>query len=144
MNEKKAKKHLSKLAKRIHATAVEKGWYDEDRTFGDEIALCHSELSEALEAFRDFGDPTMTYRTFDGSMEFEADAENQTGMVRYLEHINNGFDLGKPEGVASELADVIIRVLDMSAGRGIPTVSELFAKLEYNETRSYRHGGRHL
>ena len=34
----------------IHEIAKEKGWYDDgERNFGEQIALIHSELSEALE-----------------------------------------------------------------------------------------------
>lgn len=43
---------LNGLSKEIHETAVEKGWWDENRNFGEMIALAHSELSEALEAWR--------------------------------------------------------------------------------------------
>lgn len=43
---------LRTLQKEIHAINIEKGWYESDRTFGDFIALGHSELSEALESFR--------------------------------------------------------------------------------------------
>jgi len=43
---------LNKLAKKINKTAHEKGFYDTPRSFGDVIALMHSELSEALEADR--------------------------------------------------------------------------------------------
>jgi hypothetical protein len=31
------------------------GWYKEDRTVGDDIALLHSEVSEMFEAYRSFG-----------------------------------------------------------------------------------------
>lgn len=40
------------LSQEVHSTAKEKGWWDEDRNNGELIALCHSELSEALEALR--------------------------------------------------------------------------------------------
>lgn len=35
-----------------HKTAKEKGWWDEHRNVGEMIALMHTELSEALEAYR--------------------------------------------------------------------------------------------
>ena len=45
---------IREFQKDIHALAREKGWYDSGKikTFGECVALFHSELSEALEAFR--------------------------------------------------------------------------------------------
>lgn len=43
---------LNDLADDIHQNAVDHGWWDEPRSFGDIIALCHSELSKALEEYR--------------------------------------------------------------------------------------------
>ena len=43
---------INELAKKINETAHKKGFYDKPRSFGDVIALMHSELSEALEADR--------------------------------------------------------------------------------------------
>ncbi|WP_254664438.1 hypothetical protein [Paenibacillus polymyxa] len=40
------------LVKKAHENAVNKGWYEEPRSFGDVIALTHAELSEALEDYR--------------------------------------------------------------------------------------------
>ena len=48
---------LNEIALRVHQTAVDKGWWEEGNhaSFGEHIALMHSELSEALEAWRDGG-----------------------------------------------------------------------------------------
>lgn len=43
-------------AKDIHDTAVSKGWWDQDRDRDEVYALIHSEVSEALEAFRKLDD----------------------------------------------------------------------------------------
>ena len=36
----------------IHQLAVDKGWYDVDRPIPELLCLLHSEISEALEAYR--------------------------------------------------------------------------------------------
>lgn len=54
------------------------------------------------------------------------------GIVKYL----------KPEGIPSEMADIIIRVLDICADREIDIATAIADKMAYNETRAYRHGGK--
>lgn len=44
--------------------------------------------------------------------------------------------------VAEEMADVVIRVLDYCAHRGIDLGAAILAKLAYNRTRAHRHGGK--
>lgn len=46
----------------------------------------------------------------------------------------------KPEGVPSELADIVIRVLDLCATEGIDLEDFVEEKLLYNAQRPYKHG----
>lgn len=85
-----------------------------DATPGEDIALIHSEASEALEDIR-------------------SDKWNPT----YDEKL-------KPLGVGSELADIIIRVLAFAGKHDIDLGDMLVRKMLYNETRPHKHGGKVL
>lgn len=47
---------------------------------------------------------------------------------------------GKPEGVPSEIADVVIRAFDLAHEAGIDLASVIESKLAYNATRERMHG----
>lgn len=104
------------------------GWFESDRTVGDDLALLHSEVSEALDAYRDHGldDPTgQCPEDFNG---------------RHL----HGASPCKPEGFGSELADVLVRLLDTCERRGVDLAAEYERKVAFNRTRGHRHGGKNL
>lgn len=46
----------------------------------------------------------------------------------------------KPEGVPSEIADVVIRCLDFADNYGFDLGAIVAEKIAYNETRPYKHG----
>ena len=98
---------IRKLVEEIHQIALEKGWWDNSRTFGDIIALVHSEASEALEEYRDGHSPDEVYYT----------------------------PGGKPNGIGIELADVVIRIMDYCGHAGIDLQSMIEIKHEYNKAR---------
>lgn len=74
------------------------GWRTGGNTFGDHIALLNTEVAEATEAYRD-------HRLNDATRPVCGRAAN--GEEPCPEH-----GPSKPEGVGSELADLIIRLLD--------------------------------
>lgn len=103
----------------------------------EQLMLVVSEASEALEAFRN---PNM-----DPQRPYIADATSTSGLRGkgepfYDDHV----DGAKPEGVDSELADVLIRVLDISNRAGIDVVDAMRRKMAYNRKRTHRHGGKRL
>lgn len=123
---------IAALQERAYRQSAEKGFHDDEPTEGREllslnaerIALIHSELSEALEELRKGHRADVTYypdRKFD-------------------DHGN--FTYGKPEGVPSEMADVVIRVLDFCGANNINLEAMILEKLSFNQTRPARHGGK--
>lgn len=126
----------------IHAINVAKGWHDDTRSFGEGIALIHSEVSEALEAYRDHGTVTRYRFNFDGDGG-NGYAYSDPNSVNFHNWISSG-GVPKPEGVASEMADIIIRVIDECDRQGIDLAAALDEKIRFNATRPHRHGGKSL
>lgn len=128
---------LNTLRNEAHRIASEKGFSAEQHPAVD-IALMHSELSEALEVLRtDLGtgtDWTKTMYAYPGMM-------NRLTNKAVIQHIATGEDIrGKPEGVPAELADTIIRILDFCGKHKIDIEAAVHEKMAYNESRPHKHG----
>ena len=105
---------LRSLQTAAHSTAVEKGWWEKERSIPEQIVLMHSELSEAVEELR---------------------KENPRPF--YLVD-------GKPEGWGVELADTVIRIMDTCEQYHVDLQGLIELKMKYNENRPHRHGGKQL
>lgn len=75
------------------------------------------------------------------------DEERETGTVLALIHseVSEALEAdrkGDSDGFAEEIADVMIRCLDLCGAKGIDIDTVLSRKMEYNKTRSYKHGGK--
>ena len=110
------KRTVNQLVQKSYQNACDHGWHDQPRTVGDLICLMHSELSEALEEYRNGHAPSEVY--FNDSKP------------------------GKPEGIPVELADCVIRIFDFCGLYDIDLETILNQKMQYNATRPYRNGGK--
>lgn len=99
--------NLNEFAKEIHANACDKGFWDEPRPFDELCALMISELAEALEEAR-AGRPMEWYYCDMMCNEKRICFEN-CGYQMGEPCIVRGY---KPEGIAVEMADCAIRILD--------------------------------
>lgn len=83
---------LKTLSDRVHEMNDSLGWSAEAQSWGDSCALLNSEVAEALEAWRDHRLDAFTTPS------------------------------GKPDDVASEVADCVVRLLDICRRHGVDLV----------------------
>lgn len=104
--------NLTDITQEVVITSRSKG-FTEQFNFSEQLMLVVTELAEAEEC----------YRT-DGLKKF-----------LYIEAT-------KPEGIASELADALLRICLICGSFNIPLEEAVKLKMAYNKTRPYRHGNK--
>ncbi len=118
-------KTLNQLRDEIHEYAISKGFWDKERETGTRLMLCVSELAEAMEADRNvlYADLELIEKDKENFIDFKWSFENS---------IKDTFE--------DELADTIIRILDLCGAKGIDIEKHIELKMKYNATRERMHG----
>lgn len=117
---------LNESANIIHEGNKSRGFWDGERNVGELLMLVTSELGEAMEAHRKGRFANLNaFKAREESTEFFLKADFQ-------ELIKDTFE--------DEIADAVIRLLDLSAGLGIDLEKHINSKVEYNSTRPRLHG----
>lgn len=126
--------NINETAAKIHRTAKQHGFWNKERNFGEMLMLVTSELAEALEEDR-AGRPLVWAKCTEcgESRMFSNWPEGPNGWLCH------GLPL-KPEGAAVELADALIRILDMMHSTKVDIEEVIRIKMNYNDTREHMHG----
>lgn len=116
--------NLNDLAKEVHQVNKDKGFWDKERNVGEMLMLVTSELGEAMEAHRK--------GKFANWEAYKTALDKMNAPDNFKKHIKDSFE--------DEIADAILRLLDMAAGLNIDLDKQVQAKLEYNRSRERFHG----
>lgn len=111
---------LNELRDEIHTNAKNHGFYENEKNIPEILMLIVSELGEAMEAYR---------------------KDHYTGKYALQKNIsNNDFELFIKDRFEDEIADTIIRLLDLCGYMKIDIDTHVALKMKYNESRPYKHG----
>jgi NTP pyrophosphatase (non-canonical NTP hydrolase) len=123
---------LNEIAAQVHRQAIESGFYPVGREFnvGEKLMLIVSELGEALEADR-------TKKRIPPGLSMGA----VCGWVKDKD-FRSSFEKYVKDTFEDEIADAIIRILDLVAALSIDIDAHVQAKMRYNAGREFRHGGK--
>lgn len=166
---------LAELAALVHDMAQEKGWWDSPREWPEIACLIHSEISEAVECYRN---GEMAMHIVDGKpeglvveladvvircLDYLASKPGELDGIGYKRTVGDSVQncaFMQPESMLEGLFDMhqsLSRTDGPKADRIWYCLGDLFsvakkfdldlasavvAKIEYNATRPYRHGGK--
>jgi NTP pyrophosphatase (non-canonical NTP hydrolase) len=115
---------LNELSQKIFQANKEKGFWDNERNVGEMLMLVTTELAEAMESHRK--GKFCQLETFNDLLK---DAE-----------FKQAFEKNIKDTFSDEMADSLIRILDMCGGLDIDIKKHVELKLRYNSLRPKLHG----
>ena len=119
---------LNELSKQFSDFQIRMGFTDSNIT--QRLMLVISEVSEAFEAYR----KDKRCRVDDYIKGYK----NQTN----IEQRKAGFELHVKDSLEDEIADAVIRLLAFCGENNIDIEKHIDLKMEYNELRGFKYGGK--
>lgn len=151
--------NLNELAAEVKRDHERHEWWPKDNPVSrlpEALIFLVTEVAEIAEEYRDGHAPTEERyswelpRSYPFQVSFDdgryALTAHRTGAVlvlkleEFMDSLRTHRIPIKPEGIPSELADVIIRALDIAAHLDIDIEKAVAEKMAYNRTRPKRHG----
>jgi NTP pyrophosphatase (non-canonical NTP hydrolase) len=117
-------KSIAEMTAEVVENNKARGWHDNPPSLPECMMMLVTEATEAVEAWRVHGTADAT------KLNWTSD--------------HGELQVQKPEGVGSEFADILIRLLDDAYLFGIDLDAEFARKMAYNRTRPFRHGGKRI
>ena len=121
---------LNALRDEVFSVNAANGWADEKHEPATNFMLVVSELSEAMEADR-------KGKYVDKSKLYDSTLASANSIV-----FKEAFEKNIKDTVEDEIADAVIRCLDVCAKLNIDIQRHVELKLRYNTMRGYKHGGK--
>lgn len=132
MEQKLKEMKISELQEVVHQNAKDKGFYDNpNQNFGEKCMLIVSEVSEALEAHR---------KSKFADLNAFALSKSSSSELSDKGWFNVSFVSNVKDTVEDELADALIRILDLAGWLNIDLERHVALKIEYNAGRERLHG----
>lgn len=123
-------KNLNELMDKIHQNAVAKGFWERDPNLGEKLMLIVTELAEALEVHRKKG----------GVIVLPSEGSKLSLERLPDEFFPETFSIQVKDTFPDEMADALIRILDLCGKLNIDIAWHVEQKMRYNATRPRLHG----
>ena len=120
---------LNNLSKQLNQFVKKAGFDDNDTP--TRMILIHSEVSEAFEAWRKEKFCTANHVEKANGFDFEGN-----------QFAKESFEISVKDSFEDELADSLIRLLDLCGKMDIDIEYHVTQKMKYNETRGFKYGGK--
>lgn len=124
---KEFKESLAEIQKKVHQTARDKGWWKDRETLYEAARVA------GIEEFADKALTGLCLSLTHSELSEALEGERKNLMSDHIE----GFSM-----LAEEYADVIIRIMDHCEFKNIDLGEAILAKIQFNDTREYKHGGK--